>query len=118
MAAPSVRRLPLLVALGALVVAVAVALGGALGSGRQTVTGWVVGVESRSLTDVAGFTLRTQDGRVLEFRVGPLELDRGGFPAGHLREHLALSQPVVVAWRDEGGQRIAVRLEDAPPTPQ
>ena len=45
--------------------------------------------------------------------MGPLELDGGAFPAGHLREHMALNQPVAVAYREEDGERVAYRLVDA-----
>ena len=76
--------------------------------------GWVVDVQSTSLTDVESFTLRTEDGRELEFKLAPLELDGGSFPASHLREHLALNQPVAIAYRDLDGERVAYRLRDAP----
>ncbi len=91
-----------------LVVAVA-----ACGPAPQTVAGFVVDVKSTSLTQVDSFTIRTQEGQELAFRVGPLELDGGAFPAGHLREHMALNQAVAVAYREEGGERVAYRLVDA-----
>jgi len=111
------RRLPLLVAALALGIAAAAAIAGAMGSAPRSETGLVATIEDRSLTEVDGFTLRTADGRQVAFRIGRLELDAGAFPAGHLREHLALSQPVVVRFREENGERIAFRLEDAPPAP-
>lgn len=76
--------------------------------------GWIVDVQSTSPTEVDNFTLRTEDGRELVFKLAPLELDGGSFPAGHLREHLALNQPVAIAYRNEGGERLAYRLRDAP----
>lgn len=107
-------RLGLVVALiGLAIVGVAV-VNGTLAPGDRTETGWVTEIDDRSLTEVAGFTLRTADGRVLEFRVGRLTLDATSFPAGHLREHRLLSTPVVVTYREEGGSRVAVRLQDAP----
>ncbi len=95
-----------------LVLVIALALA-ACGPAPQTVAGFVVDVKSTSLTQVDSFTLRTQDGQELVFRVGPLELDGGAFPAGHLREHMALNQAVAVAYREEVGERIAYKLVDA-----
>ena len=108
------RRLPLLVATVAVGIAVAAAWLGASGTARLTATGLVAAIDDRSLTEVDAFTLRTADGRELVFRVGRLELDAGAFPAGHLREHLALGQPVTVRYREEAGALVAYRLEDAP----
>ena len=79
----------------------------------KTAAGFVVEVKGTSLTQVDSFTIRTQDGQQLVFRVGALELDGGAFPAGHLREHMALTQGVAVAYREENGERIAYRLVDA-----
>ena len=42
------------------------------------------------------------------------ELENGDeFPPGHLAEHQATAEPVVVYYRVEGNERFAVRLEDA-----
>lgn len=98
--------------IASLSLAVTVALA-ACGPAPQTVAGFVIDVKSTSLTEIQSFTLRTQDGQELVFQVGPLELDGGAFPAGHLREHMALNQPVAVAYRDNGGERVAYRLVDA-----
>lgn len=95
-----------------LVAIVALALT-ACGPTPTTAAGFVIDVQSTSLTKVDGFTLRTQDGQELVFRVGPLELDGGAFPAGHLREHMAMAQAVAVAYREENGERVAYRLADA-----
>lgn len=85
----------------------------ACGPAGKTAAGFVVDVQSTALTEVQSFTLRTPEGDEVVFRVGRLELDGGAFPAGHLREHLALNQPVAVAYREENGERIAYRLADA-----
>lgn len=85
-----------------------------VGCGNSNVAaGFVIQVKSTSITQVDSFVLRTPDGAELHFRVGPTELDNGAFPAGHLREHMALNQPVAVAYREENGERIAYRLKDA-----
>lgn len=80
----------------------------------NVVAGFVVEVNSTSITQVDSFVLRQADGTEETFLVGPLELDRDAFPATHLREHMALNQPIAVAFRDEGGQRNAYLLKDAP----
>lgn len=86
----------------------------ACGPQPQTVAGFVIDVKSTSITQVDSFTLRTPEESEIVFRVGPLELDGGAFPAGHLREHMALGQPVAVAYREEKGEKVAFRLVDAP----
>ena len=85
----------------------------ACGPAPQTAAGFVVDVKSTSLTEIQTFTLRTQDGQELVFKVGALELDGGAFPAGHLRQHMALNQAIAVAYREENGERVAYRLADA-----
>ena len=49
---------------------------------------------------------------MVEFRLGELE-NGDEFPPGHLAEHQATAEPVVVYYRMEGNERFAVRLEDA-----
>jgi hypothetical protein len=79
----------------------------------RTETGVVIAVDGSSLTDVTGFTLRTADGRSVPFRIGELQ-NAAVFPPGHLSEHMATSSPIVVTYREQDGDRVAVRLEDAP----
>jgi hypothetical protein len=116
-----IRRLaPALVAVAALaaiaVVAFAVV---AFGWGRSdqgdrlVETGVVVNVDSVSLTEVLGFSLRTSDGRTIDFVVGPLE-NAAEFPPSHLGTHLADGVPVRVTYKQGGADRVAIRLEDAP----
>lgn len=96
-------------------VAVLVAAVAIAGCGSSNVVaGFVIDVQSTSLTQIDSFVLRTPDGEELRFRVGATELDGGGFPATHLREHMALNEPVAVAFREEGGERVAYLLKDAP----
>lgn len=85
----------------------------ACGQSPKTEAGFVVDVKATSLTQVDSFTLRTPEGEEILFRVGRLELDGGAFPAGHLREHLALAQALAVAYHEENGERVATRLVDA-----
>jgi hypothetical protein len=86
---------------------------GQSGTDRSVADGVIVRVESEGLDRVRGFTLRTSDGRTLEFELGTLE--RGAeFPPGHLAEHQATAQPVRVSYVMDGDTRLAVRIEDAP----
>lgn len=94
-------------------IALATTLLSACGPQPSTAAGFVVDVKSTSITQVESFTLRTPEGSELVFRVGALELDGGAFPAGHLREHMALAQAVTVAYREINGERVAFRLADA-----
>ena len=82
----------------------------------RTEVGVVVAVESVSLGDVRGFTIRTADSRVVVFRLGALE-NGAQFPPGHLGEHRATASPIRVTYRDEGADHIAIRLEDAAAAP-
>ena len=77
-------------------------------------TGIVIAVDQASVTTVRSFTLRTNDGQELVFSVGTLDLGGGAFPANHLREHMAIAEPVRVESRIEGNDRVAFRLTDAP----
>lgn len=109
-------RLPLLLVVVAVVIVAALVVVGLRGEPERGVeVGLVTAIRDVSLTEVDGFTLRTSDGRILEFRIGRLRLDGGGFPAGHLREHLALAQPVEVSWERVDGELVAHKLEDAFP---
>ena len=80
---------------------------------RQTETGVVIAVDSTSLTNVKGFTIRTPDGRTVPFKLGQLE-NASQFAPGHLNEHIATAIPVLVTYQDKDGERVVVRLEDAP----
>jgi hypothetical protein len=79
----------------------------------RTEVGVVISVESISLTNVRGFSIRTADGRTVAFRVGQLE-NGAQFPPGHLGEHEATAVPIRVTYREESGELVAIRLEDAP----
>jgi hypothetical protein len=97
------------------VVAVGALLATTLGQPpRRTETGVVTAVDSTSLTNVTGFTIRTPDGRVVQFTMGQLE-NSSQFAPGHLSEHMATAVPVLVTYQDQNGERVVVRLEDAVP---
>lgn len=108
------RSLPLIGAVVALAV-IAIALASGIGDDRVE-TGVVVAVDAQGLTDVRGFSLRTADGRTIDFRVGRLQ-NATEFPPAHLSVHLADGFLVRVTFEMDGAQRVAVRLEDAPRSP-
>ena len=99
----------LLIAAGAIVVVLLSTFGQAP---SQTETGLVVAVDSTGLTNVRGFSIRTNDGRTVAFKVGILE-NGAEFPPGHLLEHAATGVRVVVTYRQENGELVAIRLDDA-----
>lgn len=81
--------------------------------GAEQMTGVVVSVDSSGLADVRGFGLRRPGGELVEFSLR--ELQNGTeFAPGHLAEHQATAEPIHVIFRTEGGERLALRLEDAP----
>ncbi len=79
---------------------------------NRAVTGVVLALQTEG-TAVTGFTLRSDAGEVLQFRIGKLELTGGGFAASHLPEHAVTLEPVAVEYTLEGGERVAHRLVDA-----
>ena len=110
----SATRLAILGAAVVAVVLLAIAATTILGRpGRQVATGVVVAVQATSLSNVQSFTIRTSDGATVDFRVGAVE-NATSFAPSHLAEHKATLVPVRVTWLDEGGARVAVRIEDAP----
>jgi hypothetical protein len=107
------RRLLLLVALAAAAIVAVVAVSAAVGNpARQVETGVVVSVEATGLTAVQGFSIRTADGRTVDFRIVATE-NAAAFPPAHLTEHKVTLARVRVTYVDRGGTREAVRIEDA-----
>jgi hypothetical protein len=81
----------------------------------QSVRGVLLYVVSPSIQQVDSFRLRTDDGRELSFLVAP-DFNKGAAHAmtpGHMRQHMALADPVTVTYREENGKLIAVSATDA-----
>ena len=76
------------------------------------VAGIVLSVDSSGLNDVRGFTLRSNSGETLTFVIGQLE-NGDEFPPGHLAEHMAAASPILVFFREENGELVVFRIEDA-----
>jgi hypothetical protein len=70
--------------------------------------GVLVEVQAASFLQIASLTLRTDDGTLVEMTV---EGDVG-MTQSHLREHMALGDPVTVTVRHADGLTIATRVED------
>jgi len=113
-ARPGRGRLLFIGVVGVAVVVLAIAASTVLGGpGRQVETGIVVAVQATSLSSVQGFSIRTGDGRTVDFRIVSLE-NASTFPPGHLAEHKVSLVPVRVTYVDRSGGHEAVRIEDAP----
>lgn len=79
----------------------------------QIATGVVTAVEGLDLADVEAFTLRTDSGMVLRFRVDELYVGGGDLPAPHLREHLVSGEPITVYYFADGDELVAIAYSDA-----
>lgn len=81
----------------------------------QTARGVLLDVVSPNIQQVERFTLRTDDGKELVFATAP-DFDKSASHAmtpGHMRQHMALADPVVVTYRDENGTLVALSATDA-----
>lgn len=70
---------------------------------------------SPSIQQVDSFSLRTDDGRELNFLAGP-DFNKGAahpMTPGHMRQHMALADPVLVTYREDAGKLIALSATDA-----
>jgi hypothetical protein len=83
------------------------------GQGSELARGIVLIMNETPPIQVSGFMLRTNTGRILTFKIGPLQLDAGSFNAAHLKVHQVTGQPIIVEYRTVNGERIAFRLTDA-----
>jgi hypothetical protein len=88
---------------------------GCRATGLQSATGLVISADGPDASSVDSFTLRTNDGQVMVFDVGTLDLSGGGLPAPHLREHLVSGVPITVYYTFDGHGNVASRYIDAPP---
>jgi hypothetical protein len=80
------------------------------------VRGVLLDVESPNIQKVDSFTLRTDDGQELHFTTAP-NFNQGIahlMTPGHMRQHMALGDPVEVTYRDDGssGSLVAVSATD------
>ncbi len=78
------------------------------GNEEKSVTGEITAVEARSIAEFESLTLVDEDGRVWEFVGGAF----AGFTPSHLREHMALGDPVKVWYVEVGDEMRVTRIED------
>jgi hypothetical protein len=84
-------------------------------SQTQMARGVLLEVVSQNIQQVERFTLRTDDGRELVF-VPAAEFNRGlphAMTPGHMRQHMALADPVAITYRTDNGQLVALSAVDA-----
>jgi len=80
-----------------------------------TARGVLLDVVSPGIQQVDRFTLRTDDGQLLSFVAAP-DFNAGTthiMTPGHMRQHMALADPVIVTYRDDNGVFIALSATDA-----
>jgi hypothetical protein len=81
----------------------------------ETARGVLLDVVSPGIQQVDRFTLRTEDGQLLNFVAAP-DFNAGAthvMTPGHMRQHMALAEPVLVTYRDDHGTLVALSATDA-----
>lgn len=71
-------------------------------------------VEAPSIQKVDSFTLRTDEGQELHFTTAP-DFNQGVahvMTPGHMRQHMALGDPVEVTYRSDNGSLVALTAVD------
>ena len=82
-----------------------------------TARGVLLDVEAPSIQKVDSFTLRTDDGEEMHFTSAP-NFNQGVshlMTPGHMRQHMALADPVEVTYRDDNGDLVALTAVDVSP---
>ena len=82
-----------------------------------TARGVLLDVESPSIQKVDSFTIRTDDGQELHFVTAP-DFNQGSthlMTPGHMRQHMALADPVEVTYRNDNGTLVALTAADVSP---
>ncbi len=80
----------------------------------HTVRGVLLDVVSPGIQKVDSFTLRTDDGQELHFSAAA-DFNQGVahvMTPGHMRQHMALGDPVEVTYRDQNGSLVALSATD------
>ena len=80
---------------------------------ESPIVGLVTKIDSEGLDKVKGFTLRASNGQDLTFVLGNLD-NAADFAPGHLAEHMAAADPVLVYFRVDNGALVVYHLDDAP----
>jgi hypothetical protein len=80
----------------------------------RTAHGVLLEVQSPGIQQVDSFTLRTDDGQELTF-VPARNFNAGVahvMTPGHMRQHMALAEPVTVTYREDNGTLVALSATD------
>ena len=80
----------------------------------HTVRGVLLDVAAPSIQKVDSFTLRSDDGQELHFVTAP-DFNQGVshlMTPGHMRQHMALADPVEVTYRQDSSNLVAVSAVD------
>jgi hypothetical protein len=80
---------------------------------REVLTGAVVAVDARSLTNIDSFTLRTEDDQLEIYIDDSHNYSDTGFLPQHLREHVITAVRVRVEAERRGDRLVAVAMTDA-----
>lgn len=99
-------RTQLITLSAAIVLLLAAACGGA--DEGSSVTGTVIAVDPRSLTEFKSMTLVDSDRKEWQFKGGAF----AGFTPSHLLEHMALGESVTVWYVDDGVDLTVTLIED------
>jgi hypothetical protein len=96
-------------------------LASTLACGRQQseVQGVLIEVQSSEIVNAEAITLRAADGTIHTFRVSPEVAANREHPttASHLRQHMAVADPVIVRYRETPEGWVALQIVDAGRTP-
>jgi hypothetical protein len=80
----------------------------------STLRGVLLQVVAPSLTQVDSFSVRDDSGQVWDFRAAA-DFNAGAthvMTPGHMRQHMALGDPVTITYRAEGATLIALSATD------
>jgi hypothetical protein len=101
------------------VILVLLASAPACGQRTEEVRGVLVDVQSREIVNADAITVRDEASTLQTFRVSPQVATDREHPntASHLRQHMAVADPVVVRYRDTSDGKLAVQIVDASRNP-
>ena len=82
----------------------------------QSVSGIILDVQATSMVFADQITLRDSSGSLWRFRVDPEVVTNNQEPqsASHLRQHMAVADPVTVRYIKLGSELVAMRIVDGP----
>ena len=76
------------------------------------VAGVVTAVQMSGAATITGFTLHTNDGETVVFKIGVLQ-NADDFPASQLKDYETTGAPILVFFNQTGSDLVVFRIEDA-----